>query len=217
MVPTEESDRPPAAWRVGELADAVLSGPPRLGRTRLVCVDGPSGAGKSSLTAALATALGEATGRPVPVVCLDELLDGWDDLPTMWPRVERLVLSPVRAGQPACFRAFDWSVGRFRGPTRVVPAAGVLIIEGVGAARARAEATLTVLVTADPVTRHARARRRDQPTSHAALRRWWRDEERYLAADGVAQAADRVIVTDVAVAPPVGDLLPTITDVTHHR
>lgn len=83
------------------LARRVLAGPARLGRTRLVAVDGPSGAGKSAFAARLADALAALPGgSPPPVVHTDDLLDGWDDQLTFWPRLEEWVLGPLRAGRP---------------------------------------------------------------------------------------------------------------------
>ena len=84
-----------------ELARRVLAGPARLGRTRMVAVDGPSGAGKSVFAARLADALAglPGGGRP-PVVRTDDLLDGWDDQLTFWPRLQEWVLAPLRDGRP---------------------------------------------------------------------------------------------------------------------
>ena len=44
---------------LADLAARVRAGEPRLGGTRLVCIDGPAGSGKTTLTARLAAALGD--------------------------------------------------------------------------------------------------------------------------------------------------------------
>ncbi|GAB3943920.1 hypothetical protein GCM10027614_33280 [Micromonospora vulcania] len=113
-----------------ELARRVLAGPARLGRTRLVAVDGPSGAGKSRFAAHLADALAALPGgaRP-PVVHTDDLLDGWDDQLTFWPRLDEWVLTPLRDGQPGGYQRYSWVRRGFLPGAVPVPVAPVLILE----------------------------------------------------------------------------------------
>lgn len=181
-----------------DLAAEVLRRPPRLGGTRLVCVDGPSGAGKTVFAARLAASF----DPPAPVVHTDDLLDGWDDQITFWPRLERLVLAPLRSGREGEYRAFDWHKGRFDGPTVRVAVAPVLIVEGVSAARAaaRAEASMTIFVTADLRLRSARSAVRDGEAQRPYLERWRRREEQHFAVDDTAARVDVVIGTDGPVA-----------------
>ncbi|WLS48063.1 hypothetical protein Q3V37_12990 [Micromonospora profundi] len=186
-----------------ELARRVLAGPARLGRTRLVAVDGPSGAGKSRFAAHLADALAELTGPPrshgeggrPPVVHTDDLLDGWDDQLTFWPRLEAQVLAPLRAGRPGAYRRYSWVRRSFLPRPVPVPVAPVLIVEGVSAARAvvRPEVTAAVFVTAPAPTRLARAVARDGPEILPELRRWHAGERAHFAADGTAGRVDLVI------------------------
>ena len=80
---------------VAELAARIRSGEPRLGRTRLVCIDGPAGSGKTTLAGRLADAL----GPDAAVVHLEDLYAGW----TLTGAVARLcagVLRPIAAGRP---------------------------------------------------------------------------------------------------------------------
>jgi hypothetical protein len=178
------------------LARRVLAGPARLGRTRLVAVDGPSGAGKSVFAARLAAAVGALPGgvRP-PVVHTDDLLDGWDDQLTFWPRLEQGVLAPVRAGVAGSHRRYSWVRRRFLDRPVPVPAGPVLIVEGVSAARAavRPELTLAVFVTAPGPLRLAWALTRDGPEVLPELRRWHAGERAHFAADGTERAADLVV------------------------
>src|ERR687886_2225086 len=94
------------------LAVRVLAGPARLGGTRLVAIDGPSGAGKTVFADRLAGALRQEGGPP-SVVHTDDLLDGWADQVTFWPRLEEWVLAPVRRGEPGAYRRYDWHAGSF--------------------------------------------------------------------------------------------------------
>jgi uridine kinase len=167
--------------------------PARLGGTKLVAVDGPSGAGKTVFAEGLAGAL-----DPVPpIVHTDDLLDGWGDQVTFWPRLEEWVLAPLRRGRPGRYRRYDWVAGRFSPEWTVVPAAPIVILEGVTAARARIrpELTLSVFVTAPLAERVRRTDRRDGGTLSAYFEEWRRGEERHFAADATAHHVDLVINT----------------------
>jgi uridine kinase len=185
-----------------DLAARVLGTPPRLGPVRLVAVDGPSGAGKSRFAERLAAALRRAGGERPPVVRTDDLLDGWDDQFTFWPRLERDVLAPLRGGRSGRYRRYDWHRGAFGDDVTTVPATKVVIVEGVSAARAaiRPELALSVFVSAPRDLRLRRALERDGEGLRAYLEEWQRGEDRHFAADATAHAAD--LVVDGAPAVP---------------
>jgi hypothetical protein len=178
------------------LARRVLARPARLGRTRLVAVDGPSGAGKGVFAARLADALAALPGggRP-PVVHTDDLLDGWADQLTFWPRLEASVLAPLRAGRPGAYHRYSWVRRGFLPRAVPVPVAPVLIVEGVSAARAavRPELSLAVFVTAPAPLRLSRAVDRDGPGILPELRRWHDGERAHFAADDTAARVDLVV------------------------
>jgi uridine kinase len=184
---------------LAEVSAEVLRRPARLGATRLVCVDGRSGAGKTLFAERLAAALAEVGGgeSAVPVVHTDDLLDGWDDQFTFWPRLVDAVLDPLRDGRPARFPAYDWHEGRFGDRVVEVPPAPVVIMEGVscGRAQARPSASLLVLVTATAEVRLARSLARDGEAMRAHLERWRRGEDRHFAADATAAYADLIVDT----------------------
>ncbi|GAB2596349.1 hypothetical protein Aab01nite_71580 [Paractinoplanes abujensis] len=175
-----------------ELAAYVLTRPPRLGRTRLIAVDGPSGAGKTRFAGQLATALA------CPVVHTDDLLDGWDDQFTFWTRLEQEVLAPLRAGEAATYRPYNWVKGDFSGTPVTVNAAEAVLLEGVSAARRdiRPELTLAVFVDAPARLRWDRAIVRDGDDSLAYrkyLGRWRAAEDRHFAVDETAAHADLIV------------------------
>lgn len=137
----------------------LLSGlPPSAGPVRLVGVDGYAGAGKSTFASRLADALGGA-----PVLRLDDLAShaaffGWME------RLSAQVLTPLERGLPARYGVYDW-VRREYASEAVLPAAPVVLLEGVGAGRAALRPWLTCLLWMDvPAERaHGRGMRRDGP------------------------------------------------------
>jgi uridine kinase len=179
--------------RVERVAEEVWARSPRLGDTRLVAVDGPSGAGKTSFAARLAEAIGPET----PIVHTDDLLDGWGDQVTFWPRLEEWVLAPLRAGRAGRYRRYDWEAGHFGREWTEVPPAPVVVLEGVTSARAeiRPELTLSVFLTAPPDERIRRTDRRDGGTLSRYLEAWRRGEEAHFAADATADHADVIVDT----------------------
>jgi hypothetical protein len=133
--------------------------------------------------------------RRPPVLHTDDLLDGWDDQFTFWPRLERSVLAPLRAGLPGSYHRYSWVRRSFLPRPVPVPAAAVVIIEGVSAARAviRPELSLAVFVTAPEELRLARAVARDGPAILPELRRWHAGERLHFAADDTVAHADLVV------------------------
>jgi uridine kinase len=179
-----------------DLAARILGRAARLGRTRLVAVDGPSGAGKSSFAGRLAAELPGA-----PVVNTDDLLDGWADQFSFWPRLDEWVLAPLRASRPGRYRRYDWEAGRFTGDWVPVPPAPVVILEGVSSARTAiaAELTFAVFVTAPARLRRSRTLARDGAALLPQLTLWRRAERVHFAADRTAERAD--LVVDGAAGP----------------
>jgi uridine kinase len=179
--------------RFADLAAEIGHRPARLGPVRWVAVDGPSGAGKTTFADRLAEALGEAGSR-VEAVHTDDLLDGWADQFTFWPRLEEGVLNPLARGEPGSYPVYDWVLGRF-GESRRVPVPDVLIVEGATSARAEAYPRLSfsIFVAADRDLRLRRALARDGPAIESPLRRWMAAEDDYFAAAATAERADRLV------------------------
>jgi uridine kinase len=171
-----------------------------LGPVRLVAVDGPAGAGKSTFAGRLAGAL-RATGATVTEIHTDDLLEGWTDMVSFWPRFDRDVLEKLRNGQPASYRRYDWHAARF-GERVPVPVPDLLLVEGVTSARAaiRPDLTLSVFVAAPRELRLARGIERDGEALRPNWLRWLADEERHFAADRTVEHAD--LLVDGAPAEP---------------
>jgi uridine kinase len=189
--------------RFGDLARCVLAAPARLGPVRVIAVDGPAGSGKTTFATRLTAAL-RAAGARVVEVHTDDLLKGWGDIVGFWPRLEKQVLAPLRRGEPAAYRAYDWVAGRFEDRWRAVPVPDVLVLDGVTSAREaiRPELSLAVFVRADDELRLARGLSRDGEALRPQWQRWMADEAAHFAADRTADHAD--LVVDGA-AEPDGD------------
>jgi hypothetical protein len=177
--------------RYADVAAEILARPARLGPVRLVAVDGPTGAGKTTFAARLATAV-RAAGADAVEIHSDDLLDGWGDIVTFWPRLEEWVLAPLRQGGPGSYRRYDWHAGTFESGWRAVPVPDVLVLEGVTTGRVpvRPELTLLAWVWAPPDLRLSRGLARDGEATRPELLRWMGAEAAHFAVDRPDQAAD---------------------------
>ncbi|HEX6685933.1 MAG TPA: hypothetical protein VF062_24365 [Candidatus Limnocylindrales bacterium] len=166
----------------------IHAAPAKLGATKLVLVDGHSGAGKTTFAVALRRSVGGE------LVHTDDLLDGWSDQFTYWEGLVRNVFEPIAAGRAGGYRRYDWIKEEFAEwvPVKASP---ILIVEGVGAARAqgRALASLTIFVDAPRAMREARSLARDGPAMQEQLAIWRKREELHFGADATAWCADVVI------------------------
>jgi uridine kinase len=159
----------------------------------VVAIDGPSCAGKSIL--ATAVALRSAASivecedfyrSTLPKLGLKQREAMSDaavvDAVIDWQRLLAEALLPLRAGRPAVFRPYDWNADDGRlAPPKTVPAADLVIVEGVYAARPELAdfIDLAVYLGVDPVVRAQRyAERPDDPDWQ---RFWERGEAHYFS------------------------------------
>ena len=176
------------------LAETITKRPARLGPVRLVAVDGPAGSGKTTFARRLSAAL-RADGVRVAEVHTDDLLEGWADIVSFWPRLEAWILDPLRRGQDAAYRSYDWHTSRFRTEWTMVERPDTLVLEGVTTARAavRAELTLGVFMVADRDLRLARGIARDGEALRPHWLRWMADEDAHFALDRTGDHVDVLV------------------------
>jgi uridine kinase len=170
-----------------ELAARVGAAPPRLGATRLVCVDGPAGSGKTTFSGELAAALGPSTA----VVHMDDVYAGWT-LDGAAARLTAGVLRPLSAGRPGSYARYDWAAERFAEVLTEVPVPEVLIVEGCGSCPRSMDqwATLRIWVEAPQPLRLARGLTRDGDHLAAQWHRWQRVEAAEFARENTRARAD---------------------------
>ncbi|GAB7185589.1 hypothetical protein ATKI12_5420 [Kitasatospora sp. Ki12] len=163
---------------LGALAAELRALPPSCGPVRLVAVDGHAGSGKTTFAGRLAAALDGA-----PVVRLDDLathqeLFGWTG------RLRAQVLEPLAAGRDAGYRVYDWTLRRFAG-TAAVPAAPVVLVEGVGAGRREVRPWLArvIWMELDAAAARRRGEERDGPDLAEFWAGWARAESAHFAVD----------------------------------
>ena len=158
----------------------------------LIAVDGRSGAGKTTLAVELATLLREH--HTVSLFHLEDIYPGWDGLAEGLERYVRTVLTPLAAGQPARWTAWDWSAND-DGAARLMQPADIVVVEGVGAACAAARDLLDVVIwiDADNDLRRTSALARDGDTYAPFWQRWSDQEDRWLASDRPSEHADLLV------------------------
>lgn len=168
---------------------ALLPGlDPSCGPVRLVAVDGHAGSGKTTLAGRLAERLGGA-----PVVHTDDLAT--HEEPFAWTgRLAGQVLGPLSLGRTAEHEVYDWTRRRFAS-RREVPAAPVVLLEGVGAGRAATRPHLALVLWLEVGREEARRRGllRDGPELAHFWTGWTRAEDAHFAADPTRPYADLLV------------------------
>ncbi|WP_138731737.1 uridine kinase family protein [Modestobacter excelsi] len=177
----------PGRGTFAALADQVRAAAPRLGVTRLVCVDGPAGSGKTRFAGRLAAELG------APVLHMDDVYAGWT-LTGGFARLAAGVLRPLREGRAGAVHRYDWPAGRFAELVHV-PAGPALVVEGCGSAPRDVDpyAVLRVWVEAPRTVRIARGIARDGEALRAHWLRWQQQEAAEFAGQDTRARADLLI------------------------
>lgn len=171
---------------------AITNAQPRCGSTKVVAIDGPSGAGKTDFAGALAARLPAAQ-----LLHMDDLYPGWKGLEQAVADLHDHVLAPLARGERAAYRRWDWKHDRYA-EWRDLPAANLLLVEGVGSGARPGAALESVLIwlDADRRTRFRRGIERDGRAYLPHWLRWAAQEDALFAHDGTRARADLIINTD---------------------
>jgi molybdenum cofactor guanylyltransferase len=166
----------------------------RIDRPVVIAIDGPSCSGKSVLAAAVGlrsggsvlegddfyrnTLPGLSAGQRA-AMSEAEVVDAVID----WERLRDEGVLPLRAGQAASFQPYDWDANDGRlAPVKTIPAAKLIIVEGVYAARPELADLIdfAIYLGIDPDVRAKRyAQREDDP----GWRGFWERGEVYYFSD----------------------------------
>ena len=186
------------AWRMRSspavelILDAAAERRAGLDRPIVIAIDGPSCVGKSILANAVALRAGGSvlegddfyrTALQRLSVAQREVISdaGVVDAVIDWERLRDEALLPLRARHPATFQPYDWNADDGRlAPPKTIPAADVIIVDGVYAARPElAELVdMTVYLGVDPQTRASRYAARNNDPDWARF--WERGEAHYF-------------------------------------
>lgn len=169
----------------------------------LGAIDGLGGSGKSTLARRVqaeraASAIVEMDDfyRPMPEAQREGLSprEGFSRY-FDWQRLRAQVLKPLRAGQTARYRPYDWERGAIGSREVVVPASGLVIVEGVYTLRPQLRPfwDLTVYVEASREVRLARLLTRNENT-RAQIDRWMAAERYFEETFVPLERADIVVV-----------------------
>ncbi|MEU9442982.1 hypothetical protein AB0D42_19070 [Streptomyces sp. NPDC048304] len=196
-----------------ELAARLRGLPPSVGPVRLVGVDGHAGSGKSTFAGQVAAALGGA-----PVLHLDDIASH-EQLFEWTGRLMTQVIQPLARGESASYTPYDWRVRSFGAP-RPLPAAPVVLVEGVGAGRRALRPYLALLLWMEVPREEswARGRLRDGPEQREFWKGWVAAERAHFARDPSRPHADLLVLQTqkgYEVLPGPGSTTGPDQDVTH--
>ncbi|MFH9661534.1 uridine kinase [Streptomyces sp. NPDC017248] len=174
---------------IHDLAARLRGLPPSLGPVRLIGVDGHAGSGKSTFADRLARALGGAPVLHLDDVASHDRLFAWTD------RLMTQVIEPLARGEDGLVTPYDWGARAF-GTPRPLPAAPVVLIEGVGAGRRALRPHLARLLwmEVDREESWARGRARDGAGQRAFWDGWVAAEHAHFATDPSRPHADLLVL-----------------------
>ncbi|WP_229858943.1 uridine kinase family protein [Streptomyces poonensis] len=163
---------------IHQLATRLRRLTPSCGPVRLIGVDGHAGSGKSTFAGRLSTVLDGAPVLHLDDIATHEELFGWTG------RLLEQVIEPLAHGGRARYLPYDWNARGF-GPARTLPAAPVVLIEGVGAGRRALRPYLAELLWMDVPREEAwaRGRSRDGEAQRDFWTGWVAAERRHFAED----------------------------------
>ena len=188
------------AWRlqssaaVSSILDLVAERAKSTDRPVVIAIDGPSSSGKSILATAVVLRSGAAvlegddfyrdTLPSLSVAQREAMSDAAVvDAVIDWERLRDEGLLPLRAGHAATFQPYDWGANNGRlASAKTVPAAKLIIVEGVYAARQELADLIdfAIYLGIDPDVRAKRyAQREDDP----GWRGFWERGEVYYFSD----------------------------------
>ena len=175
-------DPKPMEWLLDQIE-------PQSGALQIVGIDGGGGAGKTTLARRL-----QKTSSRVQCVHVDDFYRPSPDDPKLraepcwffdWRRIRDEVLVPLKRGEAAQFRPYDWHAERLSDDEISVEPRGIVILEGISALRRELRPWIDVglWVETPPDIRLERGVERDgEDARDTWVDFWMTEEERYFDA-----------------------------------
>jgi uridine kinase len=185
-----------------ELVSAAIDAASREGPALVVGLDGAGGTGKSTLARELALLRddvaiieGDDFYRPLnastraaltPLEAVDLTFD--------WERLRDEALAPLLRGEEARYRRYDWAAERLGEDVATVAPEGVVVVEGVYAARPALRGYYDLIVVVEAPRELCLARQLARAENiRDEIARWRAAEEWYLDRQDPRRVADLVI------------------------
>jgi uridine kinase len=161
----------------------------------IIAIDGPAGAGKTTLAHEIFLAL--STKMSVQVIHMDDLYDGWDN--ALGPQLSETlhhIVTTHKSGKEVSFSRYNWAESSFT-DTHAIPAAELIILEGVGSGQGaiRDELAALIWIDIDHSLGLERVISRDGQSIKAQMQKWLAQQEQHFAREGTQNAADFILTT----------------------
>ena len=161
----------------------------------VIAIDGPAGAGKTTLAGNLALALSQDIS--VQVIHMDDLYDGWDKaLGSQLSETLHHIVKTHKSGKEVSFSPYNWTESSFM-EAHAIPAADLIILEGVGSGQGaiRDELAALIWIDIDHSLGLERVISRDGQSIKAQMQKWLAQQEQHFAREGTQNAADFILTT----------------------
>jgi uridine kinase len=161
----------------------------------VIAIDGPAGAGKTTLAGNLALALSQDIS--VHVIHMDDLYDGWDN--ALGPQLSETlhhIVETHKSGKEVSFSRYNWTESSFM-EAHAIPAADLIILEGVGSGQGaiRDELAALIWIDIDHSLGLERVISRDGQSIKPQMQKWLAQQEQHFAREGTQNAADFILTT----------------------
>jgi hypothetical protein len=191
----EPSGAPWQAVPLGSVVDALLR---RRARPVMVAVDGRSASGKTTLSGRIASQVPNSAVVHTDDVAWSHAIVDWADL------LRDGVLRPARRGAAITYRPPAWEAKGRTGSIDVAAGVDLLVVEGVGVARAELAPLFDVVVWVqsdeDEIDRRNARRIAAGEISGSLFDAWMAEEVPFLAAERPWERADLVTAGTSSVA-----------------
>ena len=159
----------------------------------IIAIDGPAGAGKTTLADHLRAAL--SLKYKTQTLHMDDFYNGWSaPFDHHFTDALSAICVAHQQAKPYSVARYDWHQGRY-GTAEEIPAAELLILEGVGSSQKllRQYLTAVIWIEIDPVQGFERVLTRDGESLSAPMKEWLIKQAQLFSENDSQNAADFVL------------------------